>query len=119
MVEMHKPPNFKVIDNICVGPLALHRRCRHERQDSAKVVESLEGRAVKLHLLDLGGDVAGVGMSKLFLTIAAAFADAMPRGDALTCSDVRVPTLAIFRAPCGRRGRYAICKAHQSSTATR
>jgi hypothetical protein len=35
IVEMHKPPNFRVIDEICVGPLALHRRCRLERQDSA------------------------------------------------------------------------------------
>jgi hypothetical protein len=31
----------------------------------------------------------------------------MPKDDALILSDVRVPTLAIFRAPCGRRGRYA------------
>jgi len=31
---------------------------------------------VKLHLLDLGGDIAGNGISKLFLTIAAAFAEA-------------------------------------------
>jgi hypothetical protein len=30
----------------------------------------------KLHLLDLGGDIAGNGLSKLFLTIAAAFAEA-------------------------------------------
>jgi hypothetical protein len=35
MVEIRKPPNFKVIDEICVGPLALHRRSRLERQDSA------------------------------------------------------------------------------------
>jgi hypothetical protein len=35
MVEIRKPPNFKVIDEIWVGPLALHRRCRLERQDSA------------------------------------------------------------------------------------
>jgi hypothetical protein len=55
---------------------------------------ALKGRAVKLHLLDLGGDVAGNGMSKLFLTIAAAFADAMPRGDALT----------LFRRPCSDAG---------------
>jgi putative DNA-invertase from lambdoid prophage Rac len=33
-------------------------------------------RGVKLHLLDLGGDIAGNGLSKLFLTIAAAFAEA-------------------------------------------
>jgi putative DNA-invertase from lambdoid prophage Rac len=44
--------------------------------DALKVVESLKGRGVKLHLLDLGGDIAGNGLSKLFLTIAAAFAQA-------------------------------------------
>jgi putative DNA-invertase from lambdoid prophage Rac len=44
--------------------------------DALKVVEELKGRGVKLHLLDLGGDIAGDGLSKLFLTIAAAFAEA-------------------------------------------
>jgi putative DNA-invertase from lambdoid prophage Rac len=44
--------------------------------DALKVVESLKGRGVKLHLLDLGGDIAGNGVSNLFLTIAAAFAEA-------------------------------------------
>ncbi len=44
--------------------------------DALKVAESLKGRGVKLHLLDLGGDIAGNGISKLFLTIAAAFAEA-------------------------------------------
>jgi putative DNA-invertase from lambdoid prophage Rac len=44
--------------------------------DALKVVESLKQRGVKLHLLDLGGDIAGNGLSKLFLTIAAAFAEA-------------------------------------------
>jgi putative DNA-invertase from lambdoid prophage Rac len=44
--------------------------------DALKVVESLKGRGVKLHLLDLGGDISGNGLSKLFLTIAAAFAEA-------------------------------------------
>jgi putative DNA-invertase from lambdoid prophage Rac len=44
--------------------------------DALKVVESLKMRGVKLHLLDLGGDIAGNGLSKLFLTIAAAFAEA-------------------------------------------
>ena len=42
--------------------------------DALKVVERTRG--VKLHLLDLGGDIAGNGLSKLFLTIAAAFAEA-------------------------------------------
>jgi DNA invertase Pin-like site-specific DNA recombinase len=44
--------------------------------DALTVVEELKGRGVKLHLLDLGGDIAGNGLSKLFLTIAAAFAEA-------------------------------------------
>jgi DNA invertase Pin-like site-specific DNA recombinase len=44
--------------------------------DALKVVESLRDRGVELHLLDLGGDIAGNGISKLFLTIAAAFAEA-------------------------------------------
>ena len=36
----------------------------------------LKARGVALHLLDLGGDISGNGLSKLFLTIAAAFAEA-------------------------------------------
>ena len=44
--------------------------------DALQVVEELRARGVKLHLLDLGGDIAGNGLSKLFLTIAAAFAEA-------------------------------------------
>lgn len=44
--------------------------------DALTVVEDLKQRGVKLHLLDLGGDIAGNGLSKLFLTIAAAFAEA-------------------------------------------
>jgi putative DNA-invertase from lambdoid prophage Rac len=40
------------------------------------VVEELKARRVALHLLDLGGDISGNGLSKLFLTIAAAFAEA-------------------------------------------
>ena len=44
--------------------------------DALTVVEDLRKRGVALHLLDLGGDISGNGMSKLFLTIAAAFAEA-------------------------------------------
>ena len=40
------------------------------------MVEDLRKRGVSLHLLDLGGDISGNGLSKLFLTIAAAFAEA-------------------------------------------
>lgn len=44
--------------------------------DALQVVENLKARNVRLHLIDLGGDIAGNGLSKLFLTIAAAFAEA-------------------------------------------
>ena len=45
--------------------------------DALSVVEELKRRGVALHLLDLGGYVNGNGLSKLFLTIAAAFAAAV------------------------------------------
>jgi putative DNA-invertase from lambdoid prophage Rac len=44
--------------------------------DALQVVEDLKKRGIALHLLDLGGDISGNGLSKLFLTIAAAFAEA-------------------------------------------
>jgi putative DNA-invertase from lambdoid prophage Rac len=44
--------------------------------DALQVVEDLKKRGVSLHLLDLGGDISGNGLSKLFLTVAAAFAEA-------------------------------------------
>jgi DNA invertase Pin-like site-specific DNA recombinase len=46
------------------------------RHDALQVVDDLRKRGVGLHLLDLGGDISGNGLSKLFLTIAAAFAEA-------------------------------------------
>jgi putative DNA-invertase from lambdoid prophage Rac len=44
--------------------------------DALQTVQVLRERGVSLHLLDLGGDISGNGLSKLFLTIAAAFAEA-------------------------------------------
>lgn len=51
-------------------------RCFRSALDALNVVDQLKRGGVKLHLLDLGGDIAGNGLSKLFLTIAAAFAEA-------------------------------------------
>ena len=45
-------------------------------RSALQTVEALKAKGVHLHLLDLGGDIAGNGLSKLFLTIAAAFAEA-------------------------------------------
>lgn len=44
--------------------------------DALRMTDELRKRGVALHLIDLGGDVSGNGLSKLFLTIAAAFAEA-------------------------------------------
>jgi putative DNA-invertase from lambdoid prophage Rac len=44
--------------------------------DALTVVEDMRKRGVSLCLLDLGGDISGNGLSKLSLTIAAAFAEA-------------------------------------------
>jgi putative DNA-invertase from lambdoid prophage Rac len=43
--------------------------------DDLQQTEALRTRGVSLHLLDLGGDIAGNGLSRLFMTIAAAFAE--------------------------------------------
>lgn len=51
-------------------------RCFRSAIDALTVVDDLKERGIKLHLLDLGGDISGNGLSKLFLTIASAFAEA-------------------------------------------
>jgi putative DNA-invertase from lambdoid prophage Rac len=44
--------------------------------DALQTVAALKEQGVSLVLLDLGGDISGNGLSRLFLTIAAAFAEA-------------------------------------------
>lgn len=44
--------------------------------DALQTVERFKEKGVSLVLLDLGGDVIGNGMAKMFLTITAAFAEA-------------------------------------------
>jgi putative DNA-invertase from lambdoid prophage Rac len=51
-------------------------RCFRSAVDALTTVDKLKKVGVKLHLIDLGGDISGNGLSKLFLTIAAAFAEA-------------------------------------------
>ena len=52
----------------------LDRMFRSAR-DALVVSDELKKRGVSLHLLDLGGDVTGNGVSKVFFTIVAAFAE--------------------------------------------
>jgi DNA invertase Pin-like site-specific DNA recombinase len=44
--------------------------------DALSMGKRLREQGVSLHLIDLGGDVAGNGLAKVFFTIAAAFAEA-------------------------------------------
>jgi DNA invertase Pin-like site-specific DNA recombinase len=43
--------------------------------DALMTVQSLKDRGVKLHLIDIGGDVSGNGIAGLFFTIVSAFAE--------------------------------------------
>ena len=52
----------------------LDRMFRSAR-DALTVSDELKKRGVSLHLVDLGGDVTGNGISKMFFTIVAAFAE--------------------------------------------
>jgi DNA invertase Pin-like site-specific DNA recombinase len=44
--------------------------------DALQMVQAFKDKGVHLHLIDLGGDVAGNGISKLFFTIISAVAEA-------------------------------------------
>ena len=44
--------------------------------DALQMTEAFKQDEISLHLIDLGGDIAGHGLAKLFLTISAAFAEA-------------------------------------------
>lgn len=52
----------------------LDRMFRSAR-DALTVSDELKKQGVSLHLMDLGGDVTGNGVSKVFFTIVAAFAE--------------------------------------------
>jgi putative DNA-invertase from lambdoid prophage Rac len=61
--------------------------------DALQTVDDLRKRGVGLHLIDMGGDVSASAVSKMFLTIAAAFAEAerdrIRERVAATCQDLR------------------------------
>ena len=44
--------------------------------DALTMVKAFKEKGVSLHLIDLGGDIAGNGISKLFFTIISAVAEA-------------------------------------------
>ena len=44
--------------------------------DALRVLDALNHRDISLHMIDLGGDVTGNGISKLVFTILSAVAEA-------------------------------------------
>ena len=66
--------------------------------DALSVCERLKEQGVSLHLIDLGGDVTGNGISKLFLTIMSAVAEAE--------RDRIRERVATVKADQKKRGRY-------------
>lgn len=74
-----RPAGGKLFEQLKEGDIVIAAkldRMFRSALDALQSVESLKSRGVRLHLLDLGGDIAGNGLSRLFLTIAAAFAEA-------------------------------------------
>jgi putative DNA-invertase from lambdoid prophage Rac len=51
-------------------------RCFRSALDALDVLQKLKERGVSLHMIDLGGDVTGNGISKLLFTILSAVAEA-------------------------------------------
>ena len=51
-------------------------RAFRSASDALHVMEALKARGVSLHMIDLGGDVTGNGISKMVFTILAAVAEA-------------------------------------------
>lgn len=74
-----RPQGRELLDRVKPGDVIVAAkldRLFRSALDALQVTEGFRRRGVGLHLLDIGGDVSGNGLSKLFLTVAAAFAEA-------------------------------------------
>ncbi|MEW8221951.1 MAG: recombinase family protein [Candidatus Thiodiazotropha taylori] len=75
---VNRPEGARLRASLCAGDVILcpklDRMFRSAR-DALVVSDELKEMDVSLHLLDLGGDVTGNGISKMFFTIVAAFAE--------------------------------------------
>jgi putative DNA-invertase from lambdoid prophage Rac len=75
----------------------LDRMFRSAR-DALDVLDDLKGRGISLHMIDLGGDLTGNGVSKLVFTILSAVAEAE--------RDRTRERIAEVKADQRKRGRY-------------
>jgi putative DNA-invertase from lambdoid prophage Rac len=79
MPVAERPEGAKLWATMNAGDIVIaHKLDRLFRSalDALQTVEVMRKRTISLVLIDLGGDISGNGLSKLFLTIAAAFAEA-------------------------------------------
>ncbi|RWA60680.1 MAG: recombinase family protein [Mesorhizobium sp.] len=75
----HRPAGAALFAKLRAGDVVIAAkldRLFRSALDALRTVDDLKAKGVKLHLIDLGGDVAGNGISKFFMTIVAAFAEA-------------------------------------------
>jgi DNA invertase Pin-like site-specific DNA recombinase len=87
--------NLRRGDHIIVAKLD---RLFRSTQDALFVMEQMKHLGVHLHMMDLGGDVTANGLSKLFMTIVAAFAE--------TERDRIVDRVLVTKAAHRAQGRY-------------
>ncbi|MEW8659044.1 MAG: recombinase family protein [Candidatus Thiodiazotropha endolucinida] len=97
----NRPEGARLTASLCSGDVILcpklDRMFRSAR-DALVVSDELKKMEVSLHLLDLGGDVTGNGISRMFFTIVAAFAEFERDRIAERITDTKVSEKA--------RGRY-------------
>lgn len=73
-----RPAGAKLLSMVRKGDAILCAkldRMFRSAKDALEVADLLKRKGVSLHLLDLGGDITGNGISKVFFTIVAAFAE--------------------------------------------
>lgn len=74
-----RPEGARLLDRLQPGDVILTPkldRMFRSASDALRVLDDLKARGVALHMLDLGGDVTGNGISKLVFTILSAVAEA-------------------------------------------
>ena len=96
-----RPQGKRLTERLTKGDVILCSkldRMFRSARDALTVSDELKKQGVSLHLMDLGGDVTGNGVSKVFFTIVAAFAEFERDRIAERISDVKANERA--------KGRY-------------
>lgn len=75
----HRPEGSRLLEKMTPGCIVI--ACKLDRmfrsaRDAINEVEDMRDAKIALHFIDMGGDVTGEGLGKLFFMITAAFAEA-------------------------------------------